>query len=598
MTILIKTSAGPTPLSKELLGSLLQKANLEAKEKGFDLTEIIESIFQYLDIFLIDKSELISSDKLSALIKRVLEENDYPKTAIAFKLSLEESGSNECYDQQLQNYCNHKTPESIIKKIAALGPEMISEKIATLISSKAYIPSANILSKQQIDTQSFIIKDDLKEIFNVLNTLALNIQNGISSICDFSNLRPRNSVIETTQSFSSGPISFMKIYFSAFDALKNGATKHHDLTQTYVLNIDHPDILEYLLFIKANSNLSNNKSIFYRLNLTQDFLNACKENDDFALINPKTKETSNLLDANNTLDLIFETIKANPQLGLTIDHEIHNESSQRSYLNLSTFIKDQKFDFDSLAKALSDLGSFFESIRGKQKMQIGLTGLAELFIKLQIGYATVKAIELTSVILDFIAKNAPQNTEFIVEHSEAVSKLTGLTPGIEPLQYLAQAKSSIDGETKYHLNPSALELDSSLQNTEDIQRVSDFNSLHFLELDDQIKTVYATKKDISLEFSLQIQLLFERYFDYVVKDHHLPSNAQIKILLDQSLKNLLLTHFDNVESKSVDSNKDNSPNYLIKINQQRKSTTQIQPALFQIKKTEEITLPPITTDEL
>ncbi len=145
-----------------------------------------------------------------------------------------------------------------------------------------------------LPVEDYMATDDIGEdpekqgsgIYDTLRNMAMIHKSGGGTGFNFSNLRPKGNLISTTFGASSGPISFIKSYDGATEAVNQGGFRRG--ANMAILNYDHPDIIEFISEKALNHNLMNfNLSV----GIGDKFMEKVKEDGYYNLINPKNQNT-------------------------------------------------------------------------------------------------------------------------------------------------------------------------------------------------------------------------------------------------------------------------------------------------------------------
>lgn len=226
------------------------------------------------------------------------------------------------------------------------GTPEFNEKVDTfynMINELVFIPGGRILANAGTEIKNlnncFVlpIDDSRKSIYETLGNAAEIFAWGGGLGYNFSNLREEGAAIETTGGKASGPLSFMGLYDNTGEVIQQASRRG---AQMGVLNIDHPDIEKFIHFksepnprnerllrnykehLKRARKATDGKAYFDILEktlvddqlthfnisvaITDDFMNAVVNDEDWDLISRKTGETTKTVNARELLYAIAE----------------------------------------------------------------------------------------------------------------------------------------------------------------------------------------------------------------------------------------------------------------------------------------------------
>jgi hypothetical protein len=621
-------------LDVSLLQELLRQLAGQEQEFNFSAAAIWEKTGQYLQIFLSGPKKTITEQQLTDLISNICRENGFIKLSLALKdhfqiplidfstsgqsqpdgINMSKSVQEKMKKIFLPPSQNHLETPALIDKIAYnKTTDENGRQISRLIQLKRFLPHQNTLKgPQAFDSMQIILEDSLNDIFDQLKQAAINFQNLISTNICFSRIRQKMSIIKSTRGFSSGPVSFIKIYTSTFDTLRQNLSTNFTPEQSFVLNIHHPDILEYLIFIKNFQKHSLNKHLRFLIEITPQFLDALLKEEDFELISPENGQAVNLLSAKNTFDLIVSTIIENPQLGLKQQKQANsNRIGISGMLNLAAYSageleKDLPSDLKHIQEYLQKQQSGLEKLTSANlRTCLHLTGWNDLLINKKIPFGSVGAIEFATQLFSGIRSTLDKSVELSVVLNSPLLGLFEQSPGIEGIEALATLKINLDGQEIHQLHPALREFITELgiPSNEITRQIYENNSLNDLyQIPSQIKQLFCTSREIPPQFHLEIQKEAEQAIQGEVEKKIFFENSldleKIKDILLEKLKlginNIGFLQFEALSKYIEDNDPENNKNFLLTLNKNKKRRhREIQPPLFQIKKTEEITLPPL-----
>ena len=358
---------------------------------------------------------------------------------------------------------NNETFEEWLRRVSGGNQD-----VEDLIVEKKFLPGGRILSNRGITdskvtySNCYVIsppEDNIESIYDCCKNLARTYSYGGGCGIDISKLAPAGAKVHNQARSTSGAVSFMETFSQVTAQIGQNGRRG-----ALMISIDchHPDLLEFIdIKTKPDSVTKANISV----KVTDDFMQAVKDDKEWMMsfTRPETGETitktARAVDIFNKLcqnnwdwaepGILFWDRIENWNL-LSNNDEFHyagtnpcaeeplpaGGSCLLGSMNLAEFVKDGMFDFhdfcESVNIAVLALNDILEeglplhpleeqrkSVSEWRQIGLGIMGLADMLIKLEIPYDSDIARDLCGNIAHAMANQALFMSSKIAKRNEA-----------------------------------------------------------------------------------------------------------------------------------------------------------------------------------
>lgn len=477
-----------------------------------------------------------------------------------------------------------ETPEQMFERVAhavALAEgrkaRTWSKRYFELMTSLRFLPNSPTLMNAGRDqaqlSACFVLplRDSLESVFDTLKQAALIHQSGGGTGFDFSELRPAGAPVKSTHGVASGPVSFIRIFDTATETIKQGGTRRG--ANMAILRVDHPDIEG---FIDAKRDLRSITNFNVSVGVTDAFMAAVERGTPFSLMDPQEGHEAGKVDARTLFRKIAQSAWECGDPGLVFLDRINRfnptpdqgpmastnpcgeqpllafESCNLGSLNLAAYVQNGVWDWTQFLADIPVAVRFLDAVidvnhypvaacakvtRKNRKIGLGVMGFADALLLLGIRYDSRDAVlfgERVMSVLDRAAKAASSTlakekgafpaargaiwkrlgypalrnaTVSTVAPTGTISMIAGVSSGIEPIFAGVFQRNVLGGAKLQEVHPAVRKLLSKRESE---------GALSEADLSRLLGPAWQPAYQVSVEGHLQIQAAFQRHSDSAV----------------------------------------------------------------------------------
>ncbi|MCK9323051.1 MAG: adenosylcobalamin-dependent ribonucleoside-diphosphate reductase [Candidatus Methanomethylophilaceae archaeon] len=395
----------------------------------------------------------------------------------------------ETFDQWLDRVSdgNSAIKDMIIQKKFLFGGRILANRGLQKTGLKVTLSNCYVVTPPE---------DSIESIFECAGKLARTFSYGGGVGIDLSKLAPRGAKINNTASETSGAVSFTDLY-----SMVTGLIGQHGRRGALMLTLscEHPDLEE---FMSVKTDVERVTKANMSIRMTDQFMECVRNKQTFTQKFNRPETQNNIVKELNAYEFFKKMCYANWDYGepgclfwdrieswnlLSEVPEYHyagtnpcaeeplppGGSCLLGSINLAVFVKDGKFDEEEFKEAVSicvrglnevldeglplhPLQEQKDSVRDWRQIGLGIMGLADMLIELEIPYGSKEA-------MDFCSKLGFTMADTAIRESALLAKEQGKFPKCNIEQIMASpffqentSNDTVELVAKYGIHNSQL----------------------------------------------------------------------------------------------------------------------------------------------
>jgi len=424
------------------------------------------------------------------------------------------------------------------------------------------------------------VEDSIESIFDALREMALIHKSGGGTGFTFTHLRPRGDRVSTTGGRASGPVSFMQIFDTATEVVKQGGKRRG--ANMGILRFNHPDIREFI-HAKEKTNFLENFNL--SVAITDEEMEKVRKGEELELRNPRDGKVWEKINARELFEMIAESVWRSGEPGLIFLDEInrHNptpsqgiieatnpcgevpllpyESCNLGSINLAQMVEGEKINYQRVKEITKRAVHFLDNVidanlyplpqvqkmvERNRKIGLGVMGFADMLAKIGVSYYSEEALKIAEEVMSFISFQARCASQELAERrgtfpsypesrwaekdlplrnatltsiapTGSISLIASVSSGIEPFFALAFRRYVLDNTELLEINPILEEKLKTYSVPEETWKVIlEKGNLEGVDAPEELRRLFITALEIPPSFHIQMQATFQKYVDNAV----------------------------------------------------------------------------------